>query len=131
MSDYELVTAFVLNADGLQTTFTNFVAVLFAFLIAAYLVADKLESNMVFIVVGLFTLVAVQQAFNAAGFGNDVAGLARQIAAQAAHDPAGLGWHGTAATLGAVTIPFLRFSALDLVLLIGALAQTSAQCRDR
>ena len=36
-------------------------AVLFAFLMASYLIADKLQSSMAFIVVGLFTLVVLQQ----------------------------------------------------------------------
>ena len=67
MADYELVYFLYEDINSLQTTVINFVAVLFAFLIAAYLAADKLESTMVFIVVALFTLVTVQQSVNAVG----------------------------------------------------------------
>ncbi len=118
MSDYELVYFFMENINALQATFMNYVAVLFAFLIAAYLVAAKLESRMVFVIVGLFTLVALPQTFNIAGHGHDVAALASQIAARAAEDPSALGWHGTATpVLGIVGIPILRFSVVIVVLL--------------
>ena len=47
MSDYELVYLFVEHNNALQTSLMNYVAVLFGFLIAGYLVASKLESRMV------------------------------------------------------------------------------------
>ncbi len=46
MSDYELVTLFYVVVDSLQTSFMNYVAVLFAFLIAAYMIADKLKAKL-------------------------------------------------------------------------------------
>ena len=69
MSDYELIQLFYEILNGLQTALMNYVAVLFAFLIAAYLIADKLESRMAFIIVALFTLVALPQLTNVFGYG--------------------------------------------------------------
>ena len=124
MSDYELVYLFVEHNNALQTSLMNYVAVLFGFLITGYLVASKLESRMVFVVVAMFTLVAVPEAINVIGFGSDTAALGSQIAARAAENPAGLGWHGTAsAALGVVGLPVLRFSTIVVMVLsyIGAL----------
>ena len=122
MSDYELVYLFMGYTDALQSAFMNFVAVLFAFLLAGHLVANKLESGMVFIVVGLFTILALQQSITVLGLGHDVAGLAGQIGLHAAEDPTGLGWHGTAGPKGSL-MPIMEFSAAVVIMLsyIGAL----------
>ena len=61
MSDFELVYMFTEDVNSLETAFMNFIAMLTAFLVAGYLVADKLKPNMVFIVVTLFTLAVLQQ----------------------------------------------------------------------
>ena len=63
-----MVSLFVETVEALQSAFTNYVAVLSGFLIAGYLIDDKLESRMVVIVITLFTLVVLQQ-------GNIVVGL--------------------------------------------------------
>ncbi len=117
MTDYELITFFYEGVNSLQVAFMNYVAVLFAFLIAAYLVAARLESSMVFIIVGLFTLVILQQSVTLVGFGYDVAALLSQIAARASEDPTGVGWHGGATPLaGAVGAPVLRFSGAVIMI---------------
>ena len=123
MTDYELVYFFYDVTDGLQTTFMNFVAVLFAFLIAAYLIADKLDAKIVFVVITLFTLVTMQQVFYAVGFGHDVSALAGQIAARAAEDSSNLGWHGAATHFVGGLIPIFRASVAVVLILsyIGAL----------
>ncbi len=46
MSDYELITLFYVVVDSLQTSVLNYAAVLFAFLIAADLIADKLQAKL-------------------------------------------------------------------------------------
>ena len=111
MSDYELVNLFQLHLINVQTEVMNYVALLFAFLIAAYLIADKLESSMVFIVLGLFTLVVLQQAGPVLGTGHDFAAIAGQIAARAAEEPSGVGWHGAATPWGLTAVSITRFSA--------------------
>ncbi len=111
MTDYELITAFNEYNTLMQTSFTNYVAVLFAFLIAAYLIADKLESSMVPSIVALFTLVALNQLSNVIGGGHDWAAVGMQIAARATEQTSSLGWHGAATPWGRLTISILQFSA--------------------
>ena len=111
MSDYELLYLCMEASNNLQSTLMNFVAVLFAFLIAGYLVADKLDSKMVFILVTLFTLLAYQQVMNTFGFSTDFVGLVNQIQERVLKDPSGLGWTGAASSFatsafGARTVSF-------------------------
>ena len=123
MSDYELVSLFAEYNGQLQTTLMNYVAVLFAFLIAGYLAADNLELRMVSIIVGLFTLVALPQVINAMGFGHDVAALASQIAVRAAEGSSDVGWHGTTTWLGSTGVPVFRATTIIVIVpsYIGAL----------
>ena len=116
MSDYELITFFYEAVNSLQTAVMNYVAVLFAFLIAAYLISDKLESRMVAFIVALFTLVTLQQVTPVIGFGHDCASLVSQIVERAAADPSSLGWHGAATSLSdAIARPVLRFTPAAVV----------------
>ncbi len=120
MTDYELLDLFIQNADSLQSAFMNYIAVLFAFLIAGYLAA----ATLVFVVVALFTLVTLQQALYTWGYGNDLAGFAGQIIARAAENPSALGWHGTASLMGvAISNPVASSSGSVVIILsyIGAL----------
>ena len=86
MSDYELIDLLYQNVNVLQTVIMNFVAVLFAFLIAGYLVADKLGSRIVLIIVTLFTIVALQQALATIGLAHDFVGLIGLLADRASQD---------------------------------------------
>ena len=110
MTDYELVTLFAEYNGSLQTSLMNYVAVLFAFLIAAYLIAGKLESRMAFIIVTLFTLVALPQLSNVFGYGHDVAAIAGQISARAAENTSSLGWHATSKPWGPFAVSVARYS---------------------
>ena len=123
MTDYELVYLFVEIVKAHETSFMKYVAVLFSFLLAGYLVADKLESKMVFIIVGLFTLVALQMLSNIFGFGTDVASLGVEIQSRASDGATGLDWHGAAAPWGVITISVARITSIAVVGLsyIGAL----------
>ena len=123
MTDYELVYFFVEIVKAHETSFMNYVAVLFSFLIAGYLIAAKLESRMVFLIVGLFTLVVLQQLSNILGFGTDMASLGVEIQLRASDAVTGLDWHGAAAPWGVVTISVTRITSIVVVALsyIGAL----------
>ena len=118
MTDYEMASLFVENLEALQSVFTNYVAVLSGFLIAGYLIADKLESRMVVIVITLFTLVMLQQGNLVVGLGHDSASLLGQISLQASEASSNLGWHGGATELGSGIIGrgILRFSALAVLI---------------
>ena len=123
MSDYEVLDLFYVIIEALQASVMNYVAVLFAFLIASYLIADKLESSMVFVVVGLFTVVVFQQASPIIGFGNDMAGIGNLIGMRAAVDSSTLSWHGAAQPWGSAAIYTLQYAAIAVLFCsyIGAL----------
>ena len=123
MSDFELVSLFSELVINLQTSFMNYVAVLFAFLVGGYMTADKLDTITASIFIGLFSLVTLQQASPVLGFGNDASSLAALIAVRAADDPSGLGWHGAASSLGSIGTPILGVGAITIILLsyLGAL----------
>ena len=117
MTDYELIMAFLEYLNAQQTTLMNYVAVLFAFLIAAYLIADKLQTGMVVIIVGLFTLVALPQVINATGVGGTALALAGQITARAAQDSSSIGWHPAATALGSIGLPIYRTATIIVIIL--------------
>ncbi len=123
MTDYELVYFFIEYLNALQTAVMNYVAVLFAFLIAAYLIAGKVQSSMVPIIVGLFTLVALNQLSLVIGNGYDWAAVGFQITARAAEGTSNVGWHGVATPWGPHAVSITRFGAAAVLILsyIGAL----------
>ena len=55
MTDYELAMLFLEYYNTFQSQFINLVSVLFAFLVASYLVASKLKTIMVVVVIALYT----------------------------------------------------------------------------
>jgi hypothetical protein len=117
MTDYEVASLFVETVEALQSAFTNYVAVLSGFLIAGYLIADKLESRMVVIVITLFTLVVLQQGNIVIGLEYGSASLLGQISAQASEASSNLGYHGGATELGSgIGWVILRFSALAVLI---------------
>ena len=59
MSDYEMADSFSSMFSGLQLLFTSYVSIVFAFLIASWLVAHKLNWLLSAVSVFLFTLVSV------------------------------------------------------------------------
>jgi len=75
MTDYELAILFTETFALFQDQYMNYVTVLFAFLIAAFLVADKLKPVMAFTVVALFTAFAVDSMIVIAAFSTDISTL--------------------------------------------------------
>lgn len=89
MTDFEILSLFSEFAVNTQDTFVNYVGVLSAFIVAAYLVADKLSRTMVVAIIGLFSLVALQQGTALLLHWGDQVGLLGEIRGREA-----LGWHG-------------------------------------
>ncbi len=123
MTEFELVYLFNETVNSLQTSFMNYVAVLFAFLIGAYLVADKLETRIVVVVIALFTVVTLQQATPIFGHGYDVAAIATQVAMDASDASSAIRWHSAAQPWGTGIIPTFRFGTMVILVLsyIGAI----------
>ncbi len=115
MSNYELLDALYGCIGGVQTVLMNFVAVLFAFLIAGYLVADKLDKIIVIIIVTLFSLVTFNQMLASIGLSSDFAGLLLQLADRAATDPENMGWHSSTLDIREFGLPIMRFSPTVII----------------
>jgi hypothetical protein len=59
MTDYELLTIFIEFVNTLWIIFATYVSIVFAFIIVSHLVASRLTSRVVSLVITLYTLVAV------------------------------------------------------------------------
>ncbi len=58
MTDYELLSIFIEFTNTVWTIFATYVSIVFAFIIAAYLVSSRLTSNVVALVLSLYSLVS-------------------------------------------------------------------------
>lgn len=90
MTDYELLIAFVETGQTSQDAYMNFVSIVFGFIVAGYLVADKLSQKMVILITILFTVVAFQEALTAILFAHDQFGLIPEMQTRI-----GLQFHGS------------------------------------
>lgn len=59
MTDYELAALFIEYFAAIQSSLINFVSVVIAFIVAGYLIASKLQSSMVFILVTIFSAFCI------------------------------------------------------------------------
>ena len=59
MTDYELVSIFLELVNTLWMIFATYVSIVFAFIVASYLVAQRLTSTVVSLVITLYTLVSI------------------------------------------------------------------------
>ena len=92
MTEYELADLFISWGNFLESTVERFVALLFAFLIAAYLVSAKLQRVIVGIVLALYSYMALRYAFFHLNVAGDQIALARQIMEIRAQPDSSLGW---------------------------------------
>ena len=92
MSEYEMADLFLNYAELLQSIVERFIALLFAFLIAAYLVSAKLQKPIVLIVLVLYSYMALQYAFFYFNVALDQVALAHQLSEVRAQPDSNLGW---------------------------------------
>lgn len=92
MSEYELVDVFYTIAELSDQLIESFVTLLFAFLVASYLVSSRLDRRMVVVVVALYSFMAIRYVglfYNVAG---DMVTLADTINALRLEPDSSLGW---------------------------------------
>ena len=117
MTDSELLMAFVEYGNFSQTLFMNFVTIIFAYLIAGFFVADKLNFKMAVLVTILFSITAFQEAASMLFAWNDAVGLMPQMQTREA-----LQFHGLVSSGGfAGTLFYATYSFVVIVSYIGAL----------
>ena len=90
--------------------FAVYVSVVFAFLIASYLVSDKLAPKMVSVVISLYSLVAVWSLFGISRTSATVISLAGEIKQLVSAGGSSLGWHPAVAT------PDLAFALIQVLI---------------
>lgn len=76
MTDYEMLSITVELVNTVWAIFATYVSIVFAFLVASYLVAQKLAPRIVSIVITLYTLVALWAVF---GLNRTMASLSAAI----------------------------------------------------
>jgi len=101
MTDFEVLMAFNEMAINGQDAYMNFVSIVFGFIVAGYLIADKLNRKMTIILTLLFTVVAFQEAMSAMLFLQDQVGLIPEMQTRKA-----LQFHG-ASRVGDFAAPLL------------------------
>lgn len=92
MTELELYMAFVQVASYSDAHIQNFTALLFAFLIAAYLVSHKLDRVMVGIVLSLYSAMALRYTFVYFNASDDVVAMAAQLRKLAAMPDSNIAW---------------------------------------
>ena len=92
MTEYEMAELFIAWGNFLESTVERFVALLFAFLIAADLVSARLQRVIVGIVLALYSYMALRYAFFYLNVAGDQIALAHQIMEMRAQPDSGLAW---------------------------------------
>lgn len=92
MSDHELLNTFIAFTNTLWMIFATYVSIVFAFIVAAYLVAGRLTSILVSLVVTLYSLVSIWSVWAIGQNANAVAATAREMKRLVAASQSTLGW---------------------------------------
>ena len=92
MTEYELADNFMTWNNMLESTTERYVALLFAFLIAAHLVSAKLKPLIVVIVISLYSYMSLRYAFFYINVVDDQVALAAKITARRLMPNSDLDW---------------------------------------
>ena len=119
MTDAELLNAFTDFVNTAWMIFTAYVSIVFAYLVAGYLISNKLGSKMVLLVSSIYTLVAVWAIFAINTNLQSISAAASEIRRVVREGESSLGW------LPVVNVPQFLDSAIPIVvtlITIGAYA---------
>ena len=79
MSDFELMYLFNDATNVVTNYFSLYITIVFAFLVCAYLVADKLSRHMVYIIIALYTIISLSIGYTLNRFTQNVTNLGLEI----------------------------------------------------
>ena len=96
MTDYEMFSVFSEITTTLNTILMDYVAVVFAFLIAAFFAASKLKQSMILVVTSLFTVFAMYKLYEAVFWSLDLNRLQGVMGAAVVQSDSSLTWLGFA-----------------------------------
>lgn len=116
MTEYELVDSFYTIAELSDQLIASFVTLLFAFLVASYLVSSKLDRRMVALVVTLYSFMALRYVVLYYNVSGDLMTLADMLNELRLQPDSSLGWlninNGMFTTLvGTTAAMFLSYLA--------------------
>lgn len=92
MSDYELWAMFNESGQAAELFLTNFLALLFGFLVASYFIGAKLDRTMATIVLALYSVMALRYAFVYLFTSDDVIALADELRTRALEPESSFSW---------------------------------------
>ena len=119
MTDYEMFSVFNEIVTTINTILMDYVAVLFAFLIAAFFVASKLKRSMILVVTSLFTVFAMYKLYEAVLWSFDLNRLQGVMGTAIIQSDSSLTWLGfTTLGPGATMATFLA----PLIIVFGFVA---------
>jgi len=124
MTELELYLAFVQVASYSDAHIQNFTALLFAFLIAAYLVSHGLDRVMVGIVLSLYSAMALRYTFIYFNTSDDLVAMAAELRQMASMPDSSIAW----LEIGPVHI---FYTAVTLVMFLCYLASLAFFLRAR
>ena len=122
MTDYELLSIFIEFINTTWMIFATYVSIVFAFLIAGYLVARKLTPGIISLVVTLYTLVAVWSIFALNRNVVSISATAAELNRAVQEGDSSLGWLPAieSAELMTVLVPAL-VTGLGIVAYLGSI----------
>lgn len=94
MSDFEMIMVFNETFDFMLSSFTTFVSIVFAFLVASTFLAGKLTRTLAGIAIGLFSIASVFFIAMTRGVAHDLGGAAEQIKTAVTEGRSTLAWLG-------------------------------------
>ena len=92
MTEYELVDIFYSIGAFSDQLMASFIALLFAFLVASYLVSSKLDRQMTIVVITLYSFMALRYILLYHNVSGDLATLAETLMQLRLRDDSSLGW---------------------------------------
>ena len=110
MTDYEMMIGLTELINTVWIIFASYISILFAFLVASYLVASKLAPKIVTVVISLYTLVAVWVLFGINRTTSTIVGLASEIKHSVLESDSSLSWHSV------TTIPDSLLAVLPVII---------------
>ncbi len=96
MSDYEMFSTFSEIITMMNTVLMDYVAILFAFLVAAFFVASKLKKNMILVIVSLYSVFVAYKLYESIMWALDLGRLQGAMAAALDQGDSNLNWLGFA-----------------------------------
>ncbi len=106
MTEYEMVDLYLGFRNSAATSFMDFITALFALLVTAYVVGQKLTRSMVVIIIILFTLFACMMLLATFESLTNMVNIASAIKLSS-HDDSALGW-----MFGGIPLSLLNFAPI-------------------